>query len=144
MGAKIQHEVDIINKKRIQSKSKSTSVSDPILHSKSKSTFVSDPIISPPICDSTIETSTIPYLSQHILTPTNPTMSNTTHLKEKKCDMCDNLIKVTDALDRDKENPLYKFCVTCFKEATKQASVSNELETNTNSKMVVEGDEENK
>ena len=83
MGAKIQHEVDIINKKRIQSKSKSTSVSGPILHSKSKSTFVSDPIISPPICDSTIETSTIPYLSQHILTPTNPTMSNTAHLKKK-------------------------------------------------------------
>ena len=74
MGAKMQHEVDIINKKRIQSKSKSTSVSDPILHSKSKSTSVTDPIFSPPICDSIIETSTIPDLSQPILTPTNSTM----------------------------------------------------------------------
>ena len=31
---KIQHEVDIINKKRLYSKSKSTSVSNPIVHSK--------------------------------------------------------------------------------------------------------------
>ena len=41
MAAKKKHEVDFINKKRTQSKSKST-------------------IVSPPICDSTIDTSTIP------------------------------------------------------------------------------------
>ena len=41
--------------------------------------------------------------------------------------MCDNMIKVSDALARDKENPLNKFCVTCFKEVTKQTSVSNEI-----------------
>ena len=83
MGAKMHHEVDITNRKRIQSKSTSVSVSDPILHSKSKSTSFCDPIISPPIYDSTIETSTIPHLSQPVLTPTNPSMSNTAHLKEK-------------------------------------------------------------
>ena len=64
-------------------------------------------------------------------------MSKNAHLKKKKCDMCDNLIKANDALARDKENPLNKFCVTCFKEATKQTSVSNELETNTNSEMAM-------
>ena len=117
MGAKLQHEVDIINKKR--------------LHSKSKSTSVTDPIFSPPICDSIIETSTIPDLSQ----PIQPW---------KKCDRCDNLIEVNDELARDKENPLNTFCVTYFKEATKQTSVLNKLEKNTNSEMVVEGDEENK
>ena len=57
--------------------------------------------------------------------------------------MCDNLIKVTDALNRDKNNHLYKFCATCFKEATKQSSISNKFETNTNSEMVVESDKEN-
>ena len=45
MDAKTQHEVDFINKKRTQSKSKST-------------------IVSPPICDSTIETSTIPKVEK--------------------------------------------------------------------------------
>ena len=33
-------------------------------------------------------------------------MSNTAHLKKKKCDMCDNLIKVNNALAKRKENPL--------------------------------------
>ena len=59
--------------------------------------------LTPPIYDSTIQTSTIPNLSSPILTPTNPTMSNTAHLKKKKCDMCDNLIKVNDALVREKK-----------------------------------------
>ena len=101
---KVQHEVDIINKKRLHCKSKSTSVSDPIVHSKinssSKQNNISD--LTSLICDSTIQTSTISDLLPPILTPTNPTMSNTAHLKKKKCDMCDNLIKVNDALVREK------------------------------------------
>ena len=82
---KIQHEVDIINKKRLHSKSKSISVSDPIVHSKinssSKQNNISD--LTSLICDSTIQTSTIPDLLPPILTPTNLTMSNTAHLKKK-------------------------------------------------------------
>ena len=82
---KIQHEVDIINKKRLHSKSKSISVSDPIVHSKinssSKQNNISD--LTSLICDSTIQTSTIPDLRPPILTPTNQTMSNFAHIKEK-------------------------------------------------------------
>ena len=82
---KIQHEVDIINKKGLHSKSKSTSVSDPIVHSKINSSSNQNNIsdLTSLICDSTIQTSTIPDLLPPILTPTNPTMSNTAHLKKK-------------------------------------------------------------
>ena len=114
---KIKNEVDIINKKRFHSKSKSTSVSGPMIQTKinssSKQKNISD--LTPPICDSTIQTSPIPDLSPRVLTPTNPAMSNTAHLKKKKCDMCDNLYKVSDALAREKENPLNKLCVTYYK-----------------------------
>ena len=100
---KIQHEVDIINKKRLHSKSKSTSVFDSTvqitINSSSKQNNISN--LTPPIYDSTIQTSTITDLTPPILTPTNPTISNPSHLK-KKCDMCVNLYKVSDALTRER------------------------------------------
>ena len=58
--------------------------------------------------------------------------------------MCDNWIKLNDALDREKQNILNNVCVTCYREATKQKLVSNELETSFNSEMIVEGDKEKK
>ena len=101
---KIKHEVDIINKKRFHSKSKSTSVSGPMVQTKinssSKQKNISD--LTPPICDSTIQTSTIPDLRPPILTPTNQTMSNSAHIKKKQYDMHDNLYNVFDALIRKK------------------------------------------
>ena len=127
---KIQHEVDIINKNRLHSKSKSTSVSDPIVHSKINSSSKQNNIsnLTPPICDSTIQTSTITDLTPPILTPTNPTISNPSHLK-KKCDMCDNLYKVSDALARETQNSLNKICVSCYINFNKEILVSNDLET---------------
>ena len=81
---KIQQEVDIINKKILHSKSKSTSVSESMVQTKnnpsSKQNNISD--LTPPMCDSIIQKSTIPDLTPPILTPTNPTMSNTAHLKK--------------------------------------------------------------
>ena len=112
---KIQHEVDIINKMRLQSKSESTSIFDSIVQTKinlsSKQNNNSD--LTPPICDSTIQTSTITDLTPPILTPTNPTISNPSHLK-KKCDMRGNLYKVSDALARERQNTLniFVFLVT--------------------------------
>ena len=65
-------------------------------------------------------------------------MSNTAHLKKKKCDMCDNLIKVNDALARGKENPLNNCVLLVTKKTSKQTSVSNKLEITINSEMFVE------
>lgn len=54
--------------------------------------------------------------------------------------MCDNLYKVSDALAKQKQNPLNKLCASCYIKSNKEFSVSNELETTNNSKMIIEGD----
>ena len=82
------------------------------INSSSKQKNISD--LTPRIYDSTIQTSTISDLTLPILTPTNPTMSNIAHLKKKKCDMCDNLYKVSDALARETQNSLNKICVSYY------------------------------
>ena len=56
--------------------------------------------------------------------------------------MCDNLFNVSNALAKQKRNPLNKWCVSCYLKSNKETSVSNELETVNNSKMIVEGDKE--
>ena len=58
--------------------------------------------------------------------------------------MCDNLFNVSDALAKQKQNPLNKLCASCYIKSNKETSVSNESETTNNSKMIVEGDKENK
>ena len=58
--------------------------------------------------------------------------------------MCDNLFKVSDALAKQKQNPLNKCCVSCYLKSNKESSFSSELETINNSKMIVEGDKEKK
>ena len=58
--------------------------------------------------------------------------------------MCDNLHKVSDALAKQKQNPLNKLCASCYIKSNKETSVSNELETTNNSKMIIEGDNEKK
>ena len=82
---KIQHEVDIINKKRLHSKIKSTSVSESTvqttINSSSKQSNIS--ALTPPIYDSISQTTTFPDLTPPVLTPTNPTMSNPTHVVNK-------------------------------------------------------------
>ena len=56
--------------------------------------------------------------------------------------MCDNLHKVSDALAKQKQNPLNKLCASCYIKSNKETSVSNELETTNNNKMIIEGDNE--
>ena len=58
--------------------------------------------------------------------------------------MCDNLFNVSDALAKQKQNPMNKFFVSCYLKSNKEISVSNESETTNNSKMIVEGDKEKK
>ena len=75
------------------------------------------------LCNSTVKTKTalaskqnnIPKLTSLILTPTKVSMSNCSAVnsKLKKSDICNNIFIITDALSKQKQNPLNEFCISC-------------------------------
>ena len=63
---------------------------------------------------------------------------------KRKYDICDNLFKISGVLSKQKQNPLNKFCYSCYLKLNKETLLSHELKTTNTSKIIVEGDKENK
>ena len=55
-------------------------------------------------------------------------MSNNINKVKRKWDICNNMFKISDALSKQKENPLNKFCSSCYETSNGETLLSNELE----------------
>ena len=108
----MKNEVDIINKNRLLAKNKTTSTREYTVQTTSNSTSKQNNILD---------------LTPPILTPTNPIMYNPADVINKlkrKYDICDNLFKISGVLSKQKQNPLNKFCYSCYLKSNRETLLS--------------------
>ena len=92
-----------------------------------------------------------------IVTPTNPTisncadvvlyaktvlgnhklMSNNINKVKRKWDICNNMFNISDALSKQKENSLNKFCPSCYETSNGETLLSKELKDGNKNTIII-------